>query len=144
MVTATGARYSLNMSSAVNALGHFRFMVVEGSMTAVIFRDFLKRLITGMDRKVILVVDGHPVHKAKLVNNFVSSKADRLELVFLPPYSPELNPDELVCSHVKRRVGRKVIQTKDELKKAVDSALQRLPDIVSEFFHAPTCSYAKA
>ncbi|WP_147094464.1 transposase [Nitrosococcus oceani] len=128
----------------MNALGHFRFMVVEGSMTAVIFRDFLRRLITGMDRKVILVVDGHPVHKAKLMNNFVSSKADRLELVFLPPYSPELNPDELVCSHVKRRVSRKVIQTKDELKKAAGSALQRLPDIVSGFFHAPTCSYAKA
>ena len=103
VVKATGARFSFNMISAVNARGHFRFMTVEGAVIAKVFRDFLKRLISGVDRKVILIVDGPPTHKAKLVKRFVEDNADRIELIVLPPSSPELNPDELVWAHVKKR-----------------------------------------
>jgi len=145
VVTATGARFGLNMLSAVNALGHFRFMTVEGRVNATVFRDFIKRLITGMDRKIFLVVDGHPSHKAKLVRQFVEDNAERIELFFLPPYSPELNPDELAWAHVKSKVAKATVQTKDQLKAQVDRALrqlQHLPHIVSGFFRAPTCSYA--
>lgn len=144
-VNVTGARFSLNMLSAVNALGHFRFMTTDGRVTATVFREFLRRLITGMDRKVFLIVDGHPVHKAKLVKRFVSENDDRIELFFLPPYSPELNPDELVWSHVKGKVARGTIKTKDELKRKVERAmrqLQMMPQIVAGFFYAPTCQYA--
>lgn len=133
------------MLAAVNALGHFRFMTTEGRVTATVFRDFLKRLIAGMNRKIILIVDGHPVHKAKLVKRFVSENQDRIELFFLPPYSPELNPDELVWPHVKAKVARGTIKTKDELKRKVERSmrqLQMMPQIVAGFFHAPTCLYA--
>jgi transposase len=146
IVKATGARFSLNMLSAVNALGHFRFMTVEGRVNATVFRDFLKRLITGMERKIFLIVDGHPTHKAKLVRSFVATHQDRIELFFLPPYSPELNPDELAWAHVKTKVAKKTAQTKEELKAAVERALrqlQKMPRIVAGFFHAPTCAYAK-
>lgn len=147
LVKATGARFSLNMLSAVNALGHFRFMTIEGRVTATVFRDFLKRLITGMDRKIFLIVDGHPTHKAKLVRSFVAQHSARIELFFLPPYSPELNPDELAWAHVKTKLAKRTAQTKVELKAAVNRALrqlQQMPDIVSGFFHAPTCVYAKS
>ncbi len=145
IVKATGARFSLNMLSALNALGHFRFMTVEGRVTAKVFREFLKRLITGMERKIFLIVDGHPTHKAKLVRAFVEANLDRIELFFLPPYSPELNPDELAWAHVKTKVAKRTAQTKEELKAAVDRALrqlQKMPDIISGFFHTPTCMYA--
>ena len=145
VVKATGARYGLNMLSAVSAQGHFRFMTVEGRVNAEVFGEFLRRLITGMDRKIFLVVDGHPAHKAKLIKRFVQDNADRLELFFLPPYSPELNPDELVWAHVKTRVAKATVKTKDELKRMVDRTLhrlQKLPQIVAGFFHAPTCRYA--
>jgi transposase len=145
VVKATGARFSFNMLSAVNALGHFRFMTVEGRVTASVFRDFLKRLITGMQRKIFLIVDGHPTHRAKLVRDFVAANADRIELFFLPPYAPELNPDELAWSHLKTKVAKVTAQTKDELKAAVDRVmrqLQQLPHIVAGFFRAPSCAYA--
>lgn len=145
LVKATGARFSLNMISAVNAKGHFRFMTVEGRVTATVFRDFLKRLITGMDRKIFLIVDGHPTHKAKLVKKFVAENSDKIELFFLPPYSPELNPDELVWAHVKNRIGKAAIHTKAELTALAISALrslQKMPHIISSFFRNPTCSYA--
>lgn len=146
VVKATGARFSLNMLSAVSAMGHFRFMIVDGRVNGGVFRDFLKRLITGMDRKIFLIVDGHPAHKAKLVQRFVEENADKIELFFLPPYSPELNPDELAWAHVKARIAKATAQTKEELKKTVKKvmrSLQKLPHIVSSFFHASTCSYAK-
>ena len=147
VVKATGARYGLNMLSAVNALGHFRFMTVEGRVNASVFRDFLKRLITGMERKIFLIVDGHPAHKARLVSRFVEDNADAIELFFLPPYAPELNPDELAWAHIKTRIAKATTQTKDELKAMVERVmhrLQKMPEIVAGFFHAPTCAYAKA
>lgn len=146
VVKATGARFSFNMLSAVNASGHFRFMTVEGRVNATVFRDFLKRLITGMTRKVFLIVDGHPMHKAKLVRQFVEDYDDRIELFFLPPYSPELNPDELAWAHVKTKIAKTTAQTKDELKATVGRVmhqLQKSPRIVSAFFLNPTCAYAK-
>ena len=66
---AAGARFSLNTLSAVNAQGPFRFMSVEGGVNATVFREFLNRLITGMLRKVFLIVDGYPVHKASWYKN---------------------------------------------------------------------------
>ncbi len=146
-VTATGARYSLNMLSAVNAQGHFRFMTVEGAVNATVFREFLKRLITGMTRKIFLIVDGHPMHKAKLVQRFVQENATAIELFFLPPYSPELNPDELAWAHVKGKIAKVAVQTKHELKAGIERImhrLQKLPEIVASFFHTSTCAYAKA
>jgi transposase len=146
VVQATGARFSLNMLSAVNVQGHFRFMTVDGSVNASVFREFLKRLIAGMTRKIFLVVDGHPMHKAKLVQRFIQEHSDAIELFFLPPYAPQLNPDELAWAHIKARVAKATVQTKQELKRSVERVmhrLQKLPDIVASFFGTPTCAYAK-
>lgn len=145
VVPATGARYGLNMISAVSARGDFRFMIVEKNVNATVFREFLRRLITGMDKKILLVLDDHPMHKAKLVRDFIEQHTDQIELFFLPPYAPELNPDELVWGHIKGRVGKMAVQTKEELKNSVIRALhrlQKLPHIVSSFFQTPTCQYA--
>lgn len=144
VVKATGARFGLNMISAVNALGHFRFMVIEGSFNAAVFKTFLERLIIGMEKKVFLIVDGHPSHKAKIIQAFIEENKEKIELFFLPPYSPELNPDELTWAHVKSKVAKTAVQTKGELKSAVKKvlcSLQKSPQIVRGFFQTPTCSY---
>ena len=94
VVSSTGARFGLNMISAVSAQGEFRFMIVRGRVGAAQFINFLKRLLHGVERKVFLIVDGHPAHKAKMVTRFIETVKERFRLFFLPPYSPELNPDE--------------------------------------------------
>ena len=147
VVETTGARFSVNMLSAVNAHGGFRFMTVDGPVNAGVFREFLKRLITGMDRKIFLIVDGHPAHKAKMITSFVEENAGAIDLFFLPPYAPELNPDELAWAHLKARIAKATAKTKDELKLTVESALyrlQKLPDVVASFFRTPSCKYAAA
>jgi transposase len=145
VVKATGARYSLSMISAVSARGGFRFMTVQGRVNAEVFREFLRRLIAGMTQKVFLIVDGHPVHKARLVQQFVQQHAHQIELFWLPPYAPELNPDELVWNHLKARVGKAAVQTKEGLNRMVERTLhrlQKLPEIVASFFLTPSCRYA--
>jgi transposase len=144
-VKTTGRRYGLNLISAVSARGDFRFMVQEGNVTAEVFIEFLKRLLRGAEQPIILVVDGHPIHKAKSVKTFVEQQQGRLQLVFLPPYAPQLNPDEQVWGYIKPRVAKQMPENKIELKKLVQSAmhrLQKLPDVVKSFFRHPECQYA--
>jgi len=146
IVSSTGARFGMNVISAVNPQGKFRFMCVKGRVNAGVFIDFLKRMIDSSERKVFLIVDGHPSHKAKKVRNFLESVVDRMELFFLPPYSPELNPDEYVWNDLKNNaLGRKALASIEEMKREVISYLrfiQKTPERVRSFFNAPTTSYA--
>ena len=120
IVSSTGARFGLNIISAVSAQGEFRFMTVRGRVGAAKFIEFIKRLIHGIDRMVFLIVDGHPAHRAKMVTRFVDSIKDRFRLFFLPPYSPELNPDERVWNDLKNNViGKQVITTPHSLFSSV-------------------------
>jgi transposase len=108
VVKRTGKRFRVNMISAVSNAGRLRFRLFVGSFNGQVFIDFLWRLLRdGGGRKVHLIVDGHPVHRAKLVSAWVGRHAERIELHFLPGYSPELNPVELLNHDVKPtpRVG---------------------------------------
>jgi transposase len=145
VVSVTGRRFSFNMISAVSPRGDFRFMIHEGSITSSTFKEFLTRLMIGATRPVFVVVDGHPIHKSRLVKDYVASLDGKLKLFYLPPYSPQLNPDEQVWAHVKRQVSRRLVQNSDDMKKLARGALrriQKLPELVKSFFHQPECQYA--
>lgn len=148
IVRTTGSRLSMNMISAVSAKGSMRFMTVKGSLTADTFIEFLQRLLKNAEKPVFLVVDGHPVHRSKRVQEFVASTGGRMKLFYLPPYSPELNPDEQVWSHLKHhRLGKMAIKTKEELQSRVMSALrsiQRTTSLVMSFFRHKECAYTIA
>jgi transposase len=145
VVRATGRRFGLNMISAVSARGDFRFMRHEGSVTATVFRTFLQRLMANAKQPVFLVVDGHPIHQAKLVKEYVEAQNGKLKLVLLPPYSPQINPDEQVWGYLKTRVAKQLPQNKEDLKARVLAVLhriQKLPALVQSFFRHPDCQYA--
>jgi len=144
VLEATGRRFGLNLISAISPRGELRFMVHEGTVTAAVFREFLQRLMHNAARPVFLIVDGHPTHRSKLIRDYVASLEGRLTLFTLPPYAPQLNPDEAVWSHVKRRVARGMVEDKDHLKRLAVAALrhlQRLPELVRGFFLQPECRY---
>jgi transposase len=96
VVRGTGNRQSINMISAVSARGKLHFSFVEGTTNAESFIAYLKKLLHDIPGKIFLIVDGHSAHTAKKTRQFVEDNTDRLKLFFLPPYSPELNPDEWV------------------------------------------------
>lgn len=146
VVSSTGARFGLNLISAVSAQGEFRFMTVKGRVGAARFIEFIKRLIHGVDRMVFLIVDGHPAHKAKMVSRYVDSIKDRFRLFFLPAYSPELNPDERVWNDLKNNgIGKQSITSAKQLHSAVISYLhfiQKSPARVRSYYNNETTKYA--
>lgn len=152
VVKATGARHSLNMISAVTAQGLLRYTTFTGSLTGPVFIEFCKKLLADTERAtgrgVVLIVDGHPAHKAKKVKAWVATTEGRFKLIVLPAYSPQLNPDEWVWKNVKHdRVGRTSPRTKEEFIALVRAALRRLqrrPDLIRGFFGDPDLAYITA
>ena len=85
--------------------------------------------------------------ETKLPQIIVQEDSDAIELFFLPPCAPEINPDELAWAHIKTRVAKAAVQTRQELRASVERVmhrLQKLPNIVAGFFGTPTCAYAKS
>jgi transposase len=145
VVRTTGARFSMNMISAITSNGAMRFMTYSGKMKASLFCEFLKRLIYNASTKIFLILDGHPVHRSSQVKKFAATTKGKLRLFYLPPYSPELNPDELVWNNVKGKVGRSSIKGPDDLQEKVRHhlrSLQRTPEKIRNFFNEPNLRYA--
>jgi hypothetical protein len=75
VMTATGARFTVNMISTVTAQGALRFAVYEETFTAQVFIDFCQRLLHDARGPVYLVVDGHPAHRVRLRTLEVGSRS---------------------------------------------------------------------
>jgi transposase len=149
VIKGTGKRFRVNMISAISNAGRLRFRLFTGSFSSRVFLDFLGRLLRDCGgRKVHLIVDGHPVHRAKLVSAWVGRHADQIELHVLPGYSPELNPVELLNHDVKANAaGRRRPRSEGELRAELHGYLrwrQRHPEVLARFFDSPTTRYAAA
>ena len=143
VVRATGQRVSVQMLSAIGTNGQLQFMIHDGRGNAEVFCGFLRQLMLGATQPIFLVVDGHSIHKAKIVQDYVASTNGELELIFLPPYSPQLNPDEQVWKNIKERVAKQKPVDKFSMRILLNEALtrlQNLPEIVRGFFRHPECA----
>lgn len=147
VVRTSGQRQSLNVISAVNARGEFWAVTYTGKLDAEAFVAFLENFMHGRRGKVCLVVDGHPAHKANVVKAYVRKLQGQLELHFLPPYAPDLNPDEFVWSHMKNNgVSKKPLKQNESLRKRIEQDLSALKEnraLVRSFFCAESVAYTK-
>jgi transposase len=147
VVVTSGQRQSLNVISAVNARGEFWAATYTGKLNAEAFVAFLKNFLKGRAGRLFLVVDGHPAHKANVVKGYVESLGGRLELVALPTYAPDLNPDEFVWSHMKKNgVSKKPLKKNESLRDRVEEDLAQIQgnrQLVRSFFCADSVVYAK-
>ena len=145
MVERPGQRQSISAASAVNARGGFWYCTYEGGLTGELFVTLLRQMMHRRRKAVHLIVDGLPAHRTKLVKDYVASTKGRLTLHFLPGYAPDLNPDELVWSHVKRTgVARTPLRKGEKLRDKIDAqlaAIKAAPRLVRSFFKHPTVAY---
>ena len=145
IVERPGQRQSISAASAVTAQGAFWYCTYQGGLNADLFVGLLRRLMRHRSKPVHLVVDGLPAHKTKLVKDYVASTGGRLTLHLLPGYAPELNPDELVWSHVKRTgVARTPLRKGEKLRDKIEAqlaAIKKAPRLVRSFFKAPSVAY---
>jgi transposase len=145
VVKTSGQRQQVNAISAISPKGGFWFKVYRGMLNALVFVSFLKDFLKGRKRPVMLIVDGLPAHKAKAVQQYVQSTHGRLELYFLPGYSPDLNPDEFVWNHLKQNgTSKKPLRQNESLRQRVEEDLAAIKKdrlVLRSFFQAPSVSY---
>ena len=148
VIPRSGNRFGCNMISAITNRGTLYFSVFRGHFTARVFIDFLKRLVRQVGRLLYLIVDGHPVHRSAAVRHWLARNPQRIRLFRLPPYSPELNPDEYLNQDVKSNaVGRQRPRDVHDMIDTVRGYLrgtQRQPQLVARYFHAQPVRYAAA
>lgn len=151
IIAKSGKRLSINMISTIANNGKMRFMTYKGSMDRDKFITFLKQLIKanqeyGNKKKIFLIADNLKVHKAYKVQDFIKRNKDKIEIFYLPPYSPELNPDELLNQDVKSNALKyKIVKTEDHLKNYLKSYLfkiQKTPQKIKNFFKKECVRYA--
>jgi len=145
VIERPGQRQSISAASAVNSKGGFWYCTYQGGLNAELFVSLLRRMMRYRTRPVHLVVDGLPAHKTTLVKTYVASTNGMLTLHFLPGYAPELNPDELVWSHLKRTgIARTPLRKGEKLQDKIEAqlaAVRRMPALVRSFFKAPSVVY---
>ena len=145
-IPGTGQRFGCNVLSAITNRGHLDFMVFKKGFAAAVFLRFLRRLVKQAIRKVFIIVDRHPVHRSKKVRQWLEKNAARIRLFFLPGYSPQLNPDEMVNQDVKTNaVGRRRAHNRSQLMGHVRRYLERRranPNLVRRYFHESSVRYA--
>ena len=146
IVKTSGQRQQINAISAVSPSGKFWFGLYESKLNAEFFIEFLKNFMKYRRKPQIIILDGHPSHRAKSVAKFVQSTEGKLQLIFLPPYAPDLNPDEFVWKHLKENgIRKKPLNKNESLKKRVEKDLLKIASdkkTIESFFLASSVAYS--
>lgn len=143
VVKNSGGRFGINLISAVTPRGDMRFQCIDGKMNSSKFIQFLKKLHKDTGKPILVITDNAKYHHSKMTQKFVKEQEEIL-LGFIPPYSPELNPDELVWNHLKLRLGKIAIFSKEEMKSGVLSimrSMQKKKDLIQSFFRLKDTKY---
>ena len=148
VVKDSGGRFGLSVISGVTPRGDMRFKCIEGTMNSTRFIQFLKQLRGDAGKPIIVVVDNARYHHSKETQAFIvaqkGSDQGTITLAFLPAYSPEFNPDEQVWNHLKARLGKLPIASKEAMKRSVLSILrsiQKSTSLVKSFFRLSKTKY---
>jgi transposase len=134
--------------STVTNRGEVRFMTYTRTMNAALFLVFLERLLRSTTGKVFLIVDRLRAHMTPAVQAWVAARPERLEVFYLPPYAPELNPDEYLNNDLKGQVNATGLpHNKAEVRSPIQGFMRQLlhlPEHVMNYFQHPSVQYAAA
>lgn len=146
LLAAPSKRHGLSMVSAISNQGLVRFEFIEEAMNTDLFIGCMGRLIADSSQKVFLILDNLKVHHAKLVTAWLAERKDQLEVFYLPPYSPEINPDEYLNRDFKTelRSSDRATSKKALLQKATRfmAFLSKTPERVMAYFNHAAVQYA--
>jgi transposase len=144
--TVGGTRQKLSMIATVTNQGKARWMIIDDAFDAEKLIEFLASLIKDAGKKVFLILDNLRVHHSKIVKAWVADRIDRIELFYLPSYSPQLNPEERLNADLKQEMGKRVpVRTKVKLREAANehmAMLDRTPERVIAYFQDRRVRYA--
>lgn len=138
-VLVTGKRGGFCVTSAISPAGKLIFRIEKGKVNADKHIEFLKQIMKQHPyRKIIVIEDSAPVHKAKKIERFVEQNKKRFAIYKLPPYCPELNPTEHVWAYLKaHELKTHQAQNTEELKHLVKRKMQSIQmkkQLIHSFF----------
>lgn len=146
VVTLNARRWSQGILSTVTNQGKLRFMCLDGPLDAKMVLSFFERLVKDAGRKVFLILDNLRVHHAKIVQAWLAEHTHDIEVFYLPSYSPELNPDEILNRDLKAGVySGEPARSESHLKSKIIShlrMLQKRPERVRKYFLHHSVNYA--
>jgi len=136
----------MNVISTVTNEGNMRFMTYKETMTAPVFIVFLTRLLQGVSKKIFLIVDRLPAHTAGTVEAWLKGREDKIQMFYLPPRAPELNPDEYLNNDIHSGTNAtKLPDNQRELRSNIQQFLHKLgnlPAHIMSYFENPLIHYA--
>lgn len=116
----------------------FYFRFFHGAITGVQVVEFLKALKSTIGRKLLVIWDGLPAHRSRLVRDYIESIDGDIVLERLPSYAPELNPVEYLFGHAKQHeLANLCLDTIEEVKRYATrrlKAMQRRPRLIQAFW----------
>jgi len=134
------------MISTVTNQGKTSWMIIDGNFNHLRLIEFFEALLQQAGRKVFLILDNLGVHYCAPVKKWLADNVEKIEVFYLPSYSPELNPDERLNGDLKQVIETRVpCRTKDKLRQAATdhmNALEKNPDRIKSFFKDPITAYA--
>lgn len=146
VIKATGKRYTVNMISAISNRGHLQFMLMEKGFNSEAFKTFLQQMIKYGKGKVFFITDNRPAHKTIKPNKWLEENKERIEVFLIPPYSPELNPQEYVNQDLKTNViGKNRAISREQLKENINGFMNKRKQDrpqVKKYFHHRHAKYA--
>jgi transposase len=148
VLTLNNKRFRTNMISAINNRGKVHFMVYQETMTVKLLIKFIVKLYTEADRKVIVILDNLRVHHAKILKSWLEKPKvkKRVEIRYLPAYSPDLNPDEYLNNDLKGEFNRRPpVRSQDDINLQMGECMNLLkssPKRVENYFKHPSIEYA--
>ena len=141
-----GTRQKLSMIATVTNQGKTRWMIIDEAFNSDKLIEFLEALTQDAAKKVFLILDNLRVHHSKPVKKWVEEHKNKIELFYLPSYSPELNPEERLNADLRYAIYSKVpVRSKDKLKAATTEHMQTLeksPERVKKYFQDARVKYA--
>ena len=115
-----GANTTVLSSMSVEGMGPS--LTVEGPTTSVVFEAYVEQVLAPTLRRAqVVVMDNLSAHKGERVRELIEGRG--CQLVYLPSYSPDLNPIEEAFSKIKRLVRKAEARTREALVEAIGSAL---------------------
>lgn len=148
VVKTSGQRQRISAISALSNSGGFWYHVYSGTLTADKFIDCLRDFMKGKKKPIFMIMDGHPVHKSKKVKEFVDGFGGNLQIFLLPPYAPDLNPDELVWNQMRNMgTSKKPLKKGETLFTRVVTDLELIKQdksLIKSFFLQESVFFAAA
>jgi transposase len=146
VVKQKGKKETVSMVSAITNQGKIHWKIYAGSITAEIFLEFVKQLVKYKRRKTFLILDNARIHRSIILKNWLDKNENKIEIYYLPAYSPDLNPDEHVNADVKYGIGSKTPKKSRKEMVAITESymhlLKQTPERIKKYFEDPAISYA--